>query len=203
MPKKYLPDVYGDAARADLTGYYDAWAGSYDSELAENEYEMPKRLAAALADVDTPHDSRILDYGCGTGLGGEAFVAHGFTLIDGTDVSANMLAAAEAKQIYGRLWLTDPDAPVTIAPGEYAVIAAVGVVSPGAAPAQLLGTLADALEPGGRLAFSFNDHALSDPSYIEALRDLPNRSMTVLHESYGEHLVAMGMKSTVYVFEKA
>jgi predicted TPR repeat methyltransferase len=203
MRQKYLPDVYTDAARADITGFYNRWADSYEAELSENEYQTPMRLAAALAGTDTPHDARILDFGCGTGLGGEALVARGFTLIDGTDISANMLALAEAKQIYGRLWLSDADAPVTIAPGEYGAIAAIGVISPGAGPASLLDPLAASLDPGGRLAFSFNDHALSDPDYLDALRALPERGMTLLHESYGDHLVAIGLKSTVYIFEKA
>jgi predicted TPR repeat methyltransferase len=132
-----------------------------------------------------------------------ALVAHGFTLIDGTDVSARMLAEAEAKQIYGRLWQADPDAPIPVNPGDYGAIVAAGVVSPGAAPAGLLGTLAGLLEGGGRLAFSFNDHALSDEAYLDALRALPQSGMTCLHESYGDHLPGIGLKSTVYVFEKA
>ncbi len=202
MPKKFLTNVYDDAKK-DVAGFYDTWAATYEDELAENRYETPKRVAAALADTDTPHDARILDFGCGTGLGGEALVAQGFTLIDGTDVSGQMLAAAEAKQIYGRLWLGDADGPLTIPFGAYSVIAAIGVVSPGAAPASILTDLIACLEAGGRLAFSFNDHALADASYMDELRALPDQGMRVLHESYGDHLPKIGLRSTVYIFEKA
>lgn len=202
MTKSFLDSVYGAKGADALVDLYDTWASSYDAELAEAAYATPARLAAALAACDTPTDCRVLDYGCGTGLSGLALVARGYTLIDGVDLSAEMLAQAEAKQIYGRLWQAAPDTAVLLAPGDYPVIVAAGVVSPGAAPASLLGELAGALEPGGRLAFSFNDHALSDPSYPEALRALPGRGMTCLFEEYGEHLPAIGLNSTVYVFEQ-
>ena len=201
--RRFLGDVYARTGETPIGQFYDDWAESYDAELAENAYTTPARLAGALAYTETPHDARILDYGCGTGLSGAALVAEGFTLIDGVDVSAGMLAEAEEKQLYGRLWQIDPEEPVTIAPGSYGVICAVGVISPGAAPASLLGELADALEDGGRLAFSFNDHALADASYLDALRALRERGMTLLFEQYGDHLPGIGLKSTVYVFDRA
>lgn len=203
MPKKFLKDVYSATDGSNVAEFYDRWADSYDAELQENSYATPRRLAEALVAAETPLDARILDFGCGTGLSGQAFVAHGYTLIDGTDLSAEMLAQAEAKQIYGRLWVTDPEAPLPGTPGVYDVIAAVGVVSPGAAPAALLAQLAGELEAGGRLAFSFNDHAMADGSYLDALRDLPDQGLEKLYESYGEHLPGIGLNSTVYVFERA
>ncbi len=203
MHKKFLDEVYKAGGQRSVVNLYDAWAGTYDSELAENEYATPRRLAAALAETGTSTEARILDFGCGTGLSGLALVAQGYTLIDGTDVSAEMLAGAEAKQIYGRLWQSDPEAPIPVGLGDYRVVVAAGVVSPGAAPASALGDLADLLDTGGRLAFSFNDHAMTDESYLDALRALPDRGMTKLHEAYGDHLPGIGLKSTVYVFEKA
>jgi len=203
MHKKFLDTVYDPGRGQSLADLYDAWAGTYDAELTDNSYATPARLARALSATDTPPEVRILDVGCGTGLSGMALVAQGFTLIDGTDISAEMLAQAEAKQIYGRIWQMSPDGPPSVMPGSYGVVAAVGVVSPGAAPAGLLHQLAALLESGGRLAFSFNDHALGAPAYLDALRNLPEQGMTCLIEEYGDHLPGIGLKSTVYVFEKA
>lgn len=200
--RRFLDDVYAKTDDTNVAGFYDAWAESYDAELAENAYRTPARLATALVETATPRDVRILDYGCGTGLSGLALVAEGYTLIDGTDLSPGMLAEAESKQIYGRLWTADAESPRAIPPGSYDVIVAVGVVSPGAAPAGLLPDLADLLEPGGRLVFSFNDHALQEPAYLDALRGLPDRGMALRFEQYGDHLPGIGLKSTVYVFER-
>jgi predicted TPR repeat methyltransferase len=203
MHRKFLDEVYAADRPLTVVELYDQWADSYDAELEEAAYATPSRLAAALTATCTSKDTRVLDIGCGTGLSGQALVAQGFTLVDGTDLSAPMLAVAEAKQIYGRLWQTDPSAALPVSPGDYGVVAAAGVVSPGAAPADLLGELADLLDTGGRLAFSYNDHALADDTYLDALRALPERGMRSLFEEYGEHLPARGLKSKVYVFEKA
>jgi len=200
--RRFLNDVYTKTDATNVAEFYDAWAGSYDGELSENAYATPARLAAALAATATPGDARILDYGCGTGLSGQALVAEGYTLIDGTDLSPRMLAEAESKQIYGRLWVADAQTAKTLAPGSYDVVVAVGVVSPGAADAGLLHDLAALLETGGRLAFSFNDHALKEVSYLDALRALPDLGMTMRYEQYGDHLPGAGLRSTVYVFER-
>lgn len=201
MQKKYLTEVYGLRDPQSTKAFYDDWAGSYEAELAENRYATPARVAAALTETQTPLDARILDYGCGTGLSGEAFVAAGYTLIDGTDLSPEMLAEAEAKQIYGRLFLTEPGATLSVVEGSYDVIAAVGVVGPGAAPVALLQTFCGLLAPGGRLAFSYNDHALGDAEACAA-RDALDAPMRRLHDSYGDHLPGIGLNSAVYVYEK-
>ena len=204
MTKAYLDEIYGVTGDRDVKRFYDAWADSYDEELKANGYETPARCAAALRECGTSLDTRILDVGCGTGLAGMAFVAQGYTDLHGTDLSADMLASAEARQIYGKLWVTNPDVPLPVLPGDYGVISAVGVISPGAAPADLLITLADLLLPGGRLLFSFNDHALADRTYIEALASVEaDGGMTRLFGEHGPHLPARGICSTVYLLEKS
>jgi predicted TPR repeat methyltransferase len=204
MTKAYLDEIYGVTGDRDVKRFYDAWADSYDAELKANGYETPTRCAAALRECGTSLDTRILDVGCGTGLSGVAFVAQGYTDLHGTDLSPDMLAAAEARQIYGKLWVTDPDAPLPVLPGDYDVIAAVGVISPGAAPASMLTTLADLLLPGGRLLFSFNDHALADPSYMEALASVEaDGGLKRIFEEHGPHLPARDIRSTVYLLERS
>jgi len=202
MTDKFLDKVYDLETQGDVEQLYDAWAESYDAEIAENGYASPRRVAAALA-RHAPGASPVLDMGCGTGLSGLALRAAGFAVIDGTDLSAGMLEQARAKGAYRKLWQADPDAPLPVTPGDYAAIAAAGVISPGAAPPELLDQLADALAPGGLLAFSFNDHALEDPAYrdrLDALR--ASGAFRTLFEEHGDHLPAIGLGSTVYVLEK-
>lgn len=196
----YLDDVYTIAERDGLEKLYDNWADSYDDELTENGYLTPARVARAMA--ATGCKGPVLDIGCGTGLSGAALRAAGFDRIDGVDISAPMLEEARGKGLYRRLTVTDPDAPLPAAPGDYPTIAAIGVVTTGAAPADLLDDLATTLAPGGRLAFSFNDHALEDGSYTAKLEELLEGGFALLYRDYGPHFRKRDIGSAVYVIEK-
>ena len=46
---------------------YANWSTSHDDDLTKAGYETPRRIAAVLAGFANL-DSRILDFGCGTGL---------------------------------------------------------------------------------------------------------------------------------------
>lgn len=197
---RYLDDVYTIAARDGLETLYEKWAGSYDAELIENGYVTPARMARAM--LQTGCEGPVLDVGCGTGLSGLALKSAGFDEIDGTDLSEAMLEEARAKGVYRRLAATAPGDPLPAAPGDYPTIAAIGVVTVGAAPATLLDDMAAALTPGGRLAFSFNDHALREGSYVAKLGELLADGFGLLFREYGPHIPARDLGGTVYVIEK-
>ena len=203
MSKKFLDQVYG-AKDADSTRQlYDDWSQTYEAEVGENGYATPPRcaqaLAACLPDVTLP----VLDFGCGTGLSGLAMRDAGFTTIDGLDLSADMLAVARDKGIYRDLHQIEADAALTHTPGDYAAIAAIGVIGAGAAPISVFDTLMRGLAPGGRIVLSFNDHALEDPDNEAKLDDyISTGRANLLFKEYGPHLPGIGLKSNVYVLEK-
>ena len=149
--------------------------------------------------VTTP----VLDFGCGTGLSGLALKLAGFTLIDGLDPSPEMLEGAKAKGVYRTLTLLDVKDKTPISQGSYKAIAAIGVIGTGAAPASTLDILMRALDKGGLLVFSFNDHALADPVYECALNNwLDCGAAHLLTKEYGPHLPAQNINSNVYVVAK-
>lgn len=180
--------------------FYDKWAATYEADLTAQNYAAPQRCAEALAmhlpDLSTP----ILDFGCGTGLAGRAFKNVGFNTIDGVDISGEMLAQAGAKDIYRSL---APIAAGDTPKGSYTVMSAVGVIGLGAEPSTTIDVLMHALPKGGKLVFSFNDHALSDPMQTGRLNEwIDCGAAAVLFTEHGPHLPAQGMNSTVYVVEK-
>jgi len=177
---------------------YAGWAKDYDADVTGAGYRTPARLAAALARASDDLTAPILDFGCGTGLAGQALAAQGFTTIDGTDITAEMIDVARALGLYRDLRVTEPGAPP--APG-YTAIAATGVVSLGAAPPETLAMLLETLAPDGLLAFSYNDATLADDRYMEALAAAAGVA-DLLYEDYGPHLAAKDMGSTVYVLRK-
>lgn len=200
MTKTFLDSVYDlDSAEA-TRDLYDDWSGSYDDEIAQNGYATPARIAEALGRHMQDHSVPILDFACGTGLSGQALLHAGFSVIDGCDLSPEMLAKAEEKQIYRKTWQVAPDAE--IAKG-YAAITAAGAIAVGAAPVETIDKVAKALTPGGFFALSFNDHTLEEPEFEARLRTLCEaKVMRLLFQEYGTHLPGIGLKSNVYLLEK-
>ena len=94
--RQFLESAYDLPDRQATAGFYGDWAATYDDEIAGNGYATPARCAAALAGRAASREAPVLDIGCGTGLSGLALRAAGFTTIDGTDFSAEMLGACRA-----------------------------------------------------------------------------------------------------------
>ena len=202
MTTTYLDKIYS-ADSADLRPFYAQWAPSYDQEVGENGYVTPLRIAEALArhvkDLSIP----ILDYGCGTGVSGQAFQEVGFLTIDGVDISAEMLEVAAQKKIYRHLEVFAPETGPNLKLGAYQIIAAVGVIGAGAAPLAVLDKMMALLAPKGLLVSSFNDHTLEDPAYNGLVEDYVNQGQAVLHlKEYGDHLPKQKINSNIYILEK-
>ena len=202
MTKTYLDKIYS-ADSADLRPFYAQWAQSYDQEVGENGYVTPLRIAEALArhvkDLSIP----ILDYGCGTGISGQAFQEAGFLTIDGVDISDEMLEVAAQKKIYRRLEVFAPETGPDVKLGAYNIIAAVGVIGAGAASLAVLDQIMALLAPKGLLVFSFNDHTLEDPAYDGRVENYVKQGQAALHlKDYGDHLPKQKINSNIYILEK-
>ncbi len=202
--KGFLDDVYAIGDSKSTKTFYKDWAATYEDEVRANGYVTPARCAQALSDLAADKDAPLLDLGCGTGLSGEAFKAAGFTTIDGSDFSEEMLSLARAKSgLYRDLILGDLNNPLPGAAGDYAHIAAVGVFSPGHAPASMIGEVLALLPPGGCFVFSLNDHALEDPAYDAHIDALVDSGIAELaFREYGGHLTVRGIKADVCVLRK-
>jgi predicted TPR repeat methyltransferase len=196
--KTFDPRLWTDRSPEETRELYTNWAATYDTDVSDAGYATPTRLSEALAAHVPDLTAPVLDFGCGTGLSGQALHAAGFTTLHGTDITPDMLAKASDLGLYQKLWASDPGARP---PSGYATIAAIGVVSLGAAPASTLATLLDALAPGGHFGFSYNDATLADPAYMAAL-DTAQASADLIHDAYGPHLPAKDMGSRVYVLRK-
>jgi len=203
MTEKFLDKAYGARDAASTRALYDDWAASYEAEVGENGYATPGRCAEALAKYCDDLSQPILDFGCGTGLSGLALKLAGFTTIDGVDLSADMLAQANDKGVYRTLHHIEAGASLAHAPGDYAAIAAIGVIGAGAAPISVFDTLMESLGKGGFLVFSFNDHALEDKANEARVNEwIDCGAATLLFREHGPHLPGIDLKSNVYVIEK-
>ena len=205
MANKHLDRVYQASGNSEMREIYDEWAEQYDDDVVGNGYLTPKRLAETLARFVAERDTPILDYGCGTGLSGEALADAGFTAIDGADLSAGMLERARERNVYRKLQHVDPDKPLDAQLGDYRVFTAVGVISKGAAPPFVYDDLLGLMKPGALLAFSLNDLSLEDPDYSRLVPDsVEAGKVKVLSEEHGPHLAKYGDNSgsTIVVLER-
>ncbi len=204
MSEKFLDKAYGLEGSEATRQFYDDWSTQYESEITGNGYATPGRIAAALARFAPDKSLPVLDFGCGTGLSGAALVQAGFAVIDGMDLSPQMLALARPKGIYRALDLVTPENGPWPRVASYDLITATGVIGVGAAPAPVFDDLMRGLRAGGLMAFSFNDHTLKDPAYQGRLMVWCDCGAAQLKfREHGPHLPGIGMKSTVYVIRKS
>lgn len=200
--KSAAPGLWQRRSLDDTIQLYADWADRYDADVKSWGYATPARIAEALAAHLPDKSAPVLDFGCGTGLSGLALKAVGFLTVDGTDISAEMIAQVAGRDIYRNLWQSESGV-LDFAPGDYAAITATGVISVGAAPPETLDTVLDYLAPGGLLALSYNDATLTDPAYMEALdHAIAAGKVGLRFFKHGPHLLEKDMKSTVYVLER-
>src|SRR5215510_11910475 len=74
---------------------YREWAESYDATMLDGlGYTAPRLLVELFAEAAPATFGPILDLACGTGLVGAELAQHGFTPIDGVDLSRAMMDVA-------------------------------------------------------------------------------------------------------------
>ena len=116
-------DVPARASDAFIEQTFDSFAGSFDAKLAKLLYRAPALVAAMLADSDVEASKSldVLDAGCGTGLCGPLIAPYARRLV-GVDLSARMLAQAQARNVYDELVKCELTAYLRDSPGAFDVI---------------------------------------------------------------------------------
>ncbi len=89
-----------------VKGRFDRSAAAYDDGRKNIGYPTPELLLQEVVTARPGQMGRVLDLGCGTGLGGEAF-RESAAFLAGVDVSQNMMEKARNKGIYDQLDVSD------------------------------------------------------------------------------------------------
>jgi len=203
--KGFLSSAYDRKNGLDTKQLYRDWANTYDEEVAgENDYAQPRRCAEALARALDNRADPVLDIGCGTGLSGKALGETGFASIDGCDFSKEMLAIADNKNIYNRLFVADLNAPPINAPsGFYTAATAVGVFSFDHIDPDSLDEILRILKPGAPLIIGLNEKFYNKGSLENKFAELEqNTKASIQSRELGEHLPGMDVKGWVIVLRK-
>jgi len=160
---------------------YARWAATYDSGfIIDSRYEYHEQVAAVFADhalAQLGPDDVVVDIGCGTGLGGVALRAHGPVIVDGLDISPEMLEQAAAKRhdgdaVYRALIEADLTEPLAIADGTYAGAMSVGTFTHGHVGPEALPEVIRIVRPGGRAVIGINAAHFASAGFGPVFDDL-------------------------------
>ena len=160
---------------------YARWAATYEVDfIAESGYRYHERVAAVFAEhclADIAPDEAVADIGCGTGVVGQALVRHRRLVVDGLDISPEMLQQAARKMhdgapVYRRLLEADLTEPLRIGPATYAGLISVGTFTHGHLGPEVLDGLLTIVRPGGRCAIGINAAHFASHGFAAALERL-------------------------------
>ena len=201
----FLKRAYRLKNQQDTLSMYGDWAATYNQTMKDHDYQSPQRIVEALLRHCADKSVAIFDVGCGTGLSGMALAEVGFSQIDGSDVSSEMIEIArQLPGVYRQLTCVTLDDPFPFPDGAYQVITAMGVIADQHAPPRTIGQLLNKLHAGGLLIFSLNNHTLENPDYLQACHDAVTDGIAIILEDHdGPHMVKLGMTSKIMVLQKS
>jgi SAM-dependent methyltransferase len=141
--------------------YYAKWAATYNDDVT-SEYMGTELIAEILSDQFDADSSMnkatsiVADVGCGTGLVGKGLVKRGFGVIDGMDISPEMIVYARKLGIYRQLY-DEVDINFPLNPGwinSYDAVICCGVFTLGHVQPEALDQLLTITRPGGLVVTS-------------------------------------------------
>ena len=169
--RDFLEKCYSLEADEDVRSFYDQAAGQYDEILLQVGYVSPSICARIFSQYFSDRHATLMDLGCGTGLLGAAMQALDYTHIDGSDFSAEMLAAAARRNCYKKLSICDLNQTIDIPSHTYAGVLSTGVFGQHVGPA-ILDEAVRIVEPSGGVCFSVNERAFDDYGFRAKVDEL-------------------------------
>ncbi len=172
-----LDAAYAVESPDDNRKLYARWADTYESDfIAGSDYVYHHQVAAIFVDGFADLGSPVLDVGCGTGIVGEQLRALGVEIIDGIDISPEMLAVARAKvggsdpvqvPVYRNLIEADLTGQIGIDSNRYAGVVSAGTFTHGHLGPDALGELLRVGRPGARYAIGINAAHFEEHGFAE------------------------------------
>ena len=172
------PDTHVDFYR-DFAEYYDT---TYAASLG---YIYPLGILKVLAGQQRPQGA-ILDIGCGTGLVATTIrKADPAAVIDGVDISPDMLEKARLKGDYRDLIEADLTADYSHVPTDYAAIVSAGLFTFGHLGPDLISDMVSLCRPAAVAALGVNSIFFAEQGFQKVLDGLVANGLitdVVLHE---------------------
>ena len=158
---------------------YAQWAPTYDADVfGELGFTGSARIAELLVSVLPDPALPVIDLGCGTGAVGRRLAQLGVTMVDGVDVSPEMLSVAATSGAYRHLTVADLNALEDQPYGSYAASVSAGTFTTGHVGADVVPRLLDLLRPEGVVAW-----VIATAVWPQFEPALAARTVALLHQS--------------------
>lgn len=170
MPKEPdLDSAYALKSPEDNRRLYRAWAETYDAEFVEaTGFRFPYLISRTY--VALGGGWPCLDIGCGTGAVAKALPKD--AIIDGIDLSPEMLNVARRTGCYREVFEADLMQPLSFEAGIYAGLVSSGTFTHGHVDASPLPALVDALISGGVAVLSIKPEIWESHGFSETFESL-------------------------------
>jgi predicted TPR repeat methyltransferase len=182
----YSGDIIDEALRLDgssqqLSAHYRTWASRYNHDVNNVHYQGPCVIRHIFSEVVPEHIGRpnitVLDAGCGTGLVGLQLKNLDASVVDGIDLSPEMIVEAMKTDVY-RILISGID--LNLGLGEltsnyYDITVSCGVFTPGHVRPVAINGLLRVTRPGGIIIVSTRKSYLVETDFEAHLESLTAR----------------------------
>jgi len=166
-----VKSVYAYKSSKDLKKYYNDWAKEYDKYTQDVNYILADHVAKTASTLMPDEAVTVLDIGCGTGIVGEKlFVYNPHCLIDGVDLSIEMINLAKLKIGYNKFYCQDLTLENQLIKGKYDFIVSAGTFTLGHLGIKELIESIDFLKNKGKAVFSIKSDHYKNGSFYMALQ---------------------------------
>lgn len=170
-----LENAYKLVTPDDNKAYYAEFAATYDDEFADAlGYAYPQAIATIYHQNADATDTPIADIGCGTGLVAQALACPP-ELIDGIDISTEMLERAAAKGVYRDTLQADLLGDLSPILNDYGAVVSAGTFTSGHVGPQALEALLDIARPGALFVIGVNKLFYQSAGFDSVMSGLSDR----------------------------
>ena len=169
-----LDGAYALKTPEDNRAYYQRFAATYEKDFAVGlGYIYPEAVADTFLGLTDLPNGPICDIGCGTGLVARHLKAkRSNVVIDGVDISADMLAEAADKSLYRCLYEVDLTGDISSLPTGYAAIISAGTFTHGHLGPEPLRNLIRHCQTGGVFCIGVNQQHYQTHDFAFCLKSL-------------------------------
>lgn len=173
-----LNDAYNSKSPDDNKKLYAQWAKTYESEFVESQGYLHPQVIAEIFNSKIPSVRTVVDIGAGTGLVGMYLSnLRKEILIDGIDISPEMLEVAGEKQVYRNLYERDLTQSALQTSAPYDSLISIGIFTHGHLGPEALVNLLPLVRPEGYFVIAANKKYYQEHDFEKFLQTLPIKNL--------------------------